>query len=161
VFVDLGGGKNVVALLAHLDKSLEFDDINYVALRAYKATGRNFSFNEMSRLTGIVPVKETVIPVLVSFADPADPGTARVVSPDGSDAALGKGIRIRGISVEVVPNGVWPLDFGGLLGEPVTRGIEAKLPWLTRADNPAGRALKAAGLPTGDAADARQAFTRK
>src|ERR1019366_2551284 len=36
VLVDLGGGKNLIALLAHLDKSLDFDDINYVALRAYK-----------------------------------------------------------------------------------------------------------------------------
>src|SRR6267143_3529111 len=37
VFVDLGGGKNLVALLAHIDKNLELDGINYVALRAYTA----------------------------------------------------------------------------------------------------------------------------
>ena len=66
VYVDLGGGKNLVALLAHIDKSVEFDDINYVALRAYRAAGRNVSFNEMSRLTGVVPVNGTVIPVLVT-----------------------------------------------------------------------------------------------
>jgi hypothetical protein len=51
VLVDLGGGKNLLALLAHADKSLDFDGINYVALRAYKAAGRNVSFNEMSRMT--------------------------------------------------------------------------------------------------------------
>ena len=161
IFVDLGGGKNLVALLAHIDKSVEFEDISYVALRAYKAAGRNVSFNEMSRLTGAVPVKGTVIPVLVAFSDPADPGTARVVPPDGVEAALGKGIRLRGLSAEVVPNGLWPLDFGGPLGDPVTRGIEAKLPWLNGADNPAGRALTAAGLQAGEAVDPRQAFTRK
>lgn len=161
VFVDLGGGRNLVALLAHVDKSVDFDDISYVALRAYKEAGYKFSFNEMNRLTGTVPVKGTVIPVLATFADPADPGTARVVPIDGIEALLGKGIRLQGISAEVVPNGVWPLDFGGPLGEPVTRGIEAKLPWLKDADNAAGRALRAAGLPTGDGIDARQAFTRK
>lgn len=161
VYVDLGGGKNLVALLAHIDKSIEFDDINYVALRAYKAAGRNVSFNEMSRLTGAAPVKGTVIPVLVTFADPADPGTARLVAPDGVEAALGNGVRLHGISAEVVPNGLWPLDFGGPLGDPVTRGIEAKLPWLNGADNPADRALKAAGLQAGEAVDPRQAFTRK
>ena len=59
-----------------------------------------------------------------------------------------------------MPNGLWPLDFGGPLGEPVTRGIEAKLPWLDSADNAAGRALKAAGLPIGTI-DAKEAFTRK
>lgn len=58
VFVDLGGGKNLVALLAHLDGKLDLDDINYLALRAYNATGgKRVSFNEMNRLTGSVPVK--------------------------------------------------------------------------------------------------------
>ena len=58
VFVDLGGGKNLVALLAHIDNKLELDGMNYVALRAYTAAaGKRVSFNEMNRLTGIVPVK--------------------------------------------------------------------------------------------------------
>jgi hypothetical protein len=165
VFVDLGGGKNLVALLAHVDKSLELDEINYVALRAYKAAGQNVTFNQLSRATGAVPVKGEVIPVLVSFTDPADPATARLVPSDGIEAVLGQGVRLRGISAEVVPNGVWPLDFGGPLGDPVTRGIEAKLPWLSGADNAAGkaagRALQAAGLPTGEAIDSKDAFTRK
>ncbi|MDB5575612.1 MAG: hypothetical protein JWR80_788 [Bradyrhizobium sp.] len=161
VFVDLGGGKNLVALLAHIDKSLDLDEINYVALRAYKAAGQNVSFNQMSRMTGTVPVTGEVIPVLVSFADPVDPATARVVPPDNIEGVLGKGIRLRGISAEVVPNGVWPLDFGGPLGEPVTRGIAAKLPWLEVTDNAAGRALQAAGLRTGEAIDSKDAFTRK
>ena len=79
-FVDLGQGKNLVALLAHIDNNLVLDDINYVALRAYTAAqGKRVSFSEMSRLTGIVPVKGALIPVLVTFADPATPGTARLV----------------------------------------------------------------------------------
>jgi hypothetical protein len=51
------------------------------------------------------------------------------VQPDEVEATLGKGFRLHGISAEVVPNGLWPLDFGGALGEPVTGGIEAKLLW--------------------------------
>src|SRR6201987_5441580 len=39
VFVDLGEGKNLVALLAHLDGKLDLDGINYVALRAYSEAG--------------------------------------------------------------------------------------------------------------------------
>jgi hypothetical protein len=84
-----------------------------------------------------------------------------VVPPDEMEGTLGKGFCIGSISAEVVPNGLWPLDFGGPLGEPVTRGIEAKLPWWNGADNPAGRALQAAGLPTGEAIDPKEAFTRK
>ena len=77
VFVDLGQGKNLVALLAHIDKNkLELDGINYVALRAYTAAagGKRVSFNAMSAQTGIVPVKGALVPVLVTFADPANPG---------------------------------------------------------------------------------------
>jgi hypothetical protein len=162
VYVDLGGGKNLVALLAHIDKNLELDGINYVALRAYNAAaGKRVSFNEMNRQTGIVPVTGALVPVLVTFADPANPGTARHVSPDDAEAALGKGYRLYGISAEVVPNGFWPLDFGGVLGEPVTRGIPAKLPWLNGADNSAATALRAAGLPGVEAIDATETFTRK
>jgi hypothetical protein len=106
-------------------------------------------------------VKEAQVPVLVSFADPANPGSARVVTPDDAEAVLGKGYRLRGVSAEVVPNGYWPLDFGGALGEPVTRGIQTKLPWLAGADKSAAAALRAAGLPGVEAIDAREAFTRK
>ena len=144
VFVDLGGSKNLVALLAHLDKSVELDDMNYLALRAYNAAGRKVSFNDMNRMTGAVPVQGALIPVLVSFGDLGDPMTARAVQPDEVEAVLGKGIHLHGISAEVVPNGLWPLDLGGPFGEPVTRGIEAKLPWWNRPDNPAAKALQAA-----------------
>ncbi len=162
VFVDLGAGKNLVALLAHIDGKLDLDAINYVALRAYTAAGgKRVSFNEMNRQSGAVPVTGALIPVLVSFADPSNPGTARVISPDDSEAVLGKGYRLGAITAEVVPNGFWPLDFGGVLGEPVTRGILAKLPWLNGLDNPAATALRVAGLPGVEAIDAREVFTRK
>jgi hypothetical protein len=162
VFVDLGDGKNLVALLAHLDGKLVLDDMNYVALRAYgAAAGKRVPFDQMSRQTGVVPVKGELIPVLVAFSDPANPASAKLVAPDNAEAALGKGYSIRGISAEVVPNGYWPLDFGGALGEPVTRGIEAKLPWLRDGGTAAATALKAAGLPGVEGIDAREAFTRK
>jgi hypothetical protein len=162
VFVDLGGAKNLVALLAHIDGKVDLDAINYVALRAYTVAGsKRVSFNEMSRQTGRVPVKGALIPVLVTFADPANPGTARVVSPDDAEAVLGKGYRLGEIVAEAVPNGFWPIDFGGALGEPVTRGISAKLPWLNASDGAAATALRAAELPGVEAIDAKEAFTRK
>ncbi|NYG49528.1 hypothetical protein GGD67_007024 [Bradyrhizobium sp. IAR9] len=165
VFVDLGQagakGKNLVALLAHRqDAKLDFDDINYVALRAYGAArGNRVSFNDIHRQTGVVPVQGDLVPVLVSLGDPKDPKTARLVARDHAEAVLGEGYAIRGITVEVVPNGFWPVDFGGALGEPVTRGIDAKLPWLAARGDPAATALQAAGLPAGG--EAREAFARK
>ncbi|WP_025036645.1 hypothetical protein [Bradyrhizobium sp. DOA9] len=163
VFVDLGQGKNIVVLLAHQQGAkLDLDDINYVALRAYGAArGSRVSFKDMSRQTGTVPVQGELIPVLVSFGDLRDPSTARLVASDRAEAILGEGYAIRGVSAEVVPNGLWPIDFGGALGEPVTRGIEAKLPWLAAPGETASTALKAAGLPVAGGLDAREAFARK
>ncbi|MCA1541256.1 hypothetical protein I6F18_14885 [Bradyrhizobium sp. NBAIM32] len=163
VFVDLGQGKNIVVLLAHQQGAkLDLDDINYVALRAYGAArGSRVSFKDMSRQTGIVPVQGELIPVLVSFGDLRDPNTARLVASDKAEAILGEGYAIRGFSAEVVPNEFWPIDFGGVLGEPVTRGIEAKLPWLTAPGETAAIALRAAGLPVEGGLDAREAFARK
>ncbi|TKW74010.1 MAG: hypothetical protein DI543_25450, partial [Bradyrhizobium icense] len=141
VYVDLGGGKNLVALLAHFDRTLDLDAINYVALRAYPAaTGNRVNFNDMSRQTGVVRVTGALLPVLVAFADPANPGSAKVVPSADSEAVLDKAFRLRGISAEAIPNGFWPIDFGGVLGEPVTRGIATKLPWLGGESAPAAAA---------------------
>jgi hypothetical protein len=162
VFADLGGGKNLLALLAHIgDNGLELDGMNYVALRAFNAAGRKTSFNEMNRMTGAVPVTGSLIPVLATFTDINDPATMRVVKPDDFEAAYGKGFRLRGVVAEAVPNGFWPLDLGGALGEPVTRGIEAKLPWWNRPGDPAATALQAANLTSKEPVDARDVFTRK
>jgi len=162
LYVDLGGGKNLVALLAHLDKALDLDGINYVALRAYGAAGgQRVSFNEMSRMKGIVAVTGELIPVLVTFADPNNPGTMRTVPPADLEAAFGRGVRLHAVTAEVVANGLWPIDFGGALGEPVTRGIETRLPWLKGTDEAAVAALKAADLKSSEPIDAREVFTRR
>jgi hypothetical protein len=162
VWVDLGGGKNLIALLAHIDdKGLELDGMNYLALRAFNAAGRKATFNAMNSISGTAPVTGTLIPVLAAFADVNDPATMRVIKPEDLEATYGKGFGLRSVTAEAVPNGFWPLDFGGVLGEPVTRGIEAKLPWWSRPGDPAAAALRAAGLQSKDAIDAKEVFTRK
>jgi hypothetical protein len=162
LFIDLGGAKNLVVLLAHLDKGLvDLDAINYVALRAYNAAGgKRVSFNEMSKMQGVVPVTGELIPLLATFTDPANPATMRTVPPDHLETVLGDGFRLRNVTAEVVPNGYWPIDFGGVLGAPVTRGIADRLPWVTKADA-AAEALKSASLQSKEPIDAREVFTRK
>ncbi|HEY3029752.1 MAG TPA: hypothetical protein VGJ68_06170 [Bradyrhizobium sp.] len=39
--------------------------------------------------------------------------------------------------------------------------LAVQLPWWNRSDDPAGKALQAAGLPGGEAIDPKQVFTRK
>lgn len=162
LFVDLGNGRNLLVLLAHLDKALDLDGMNYVALRAYGAArGERVPFNEMNLVRGVVPVTGSLIPILATFTDPADPSTMRVVASDDLAASFGPGVRLRAVVVEVVPNGFWPLDFGGALGEPVTRGIESRLPWLKKSDDFAASALKSADLKGDEPIEARDVFTRK
>ena len=160
VFVDLGNGKNLVALLAHIDKSVDLDGVNFLALRAYKAAGRNVSFNDVSRMAGAVPVTGALIPALVTFANLDDPASARRVEPDDLVSAFGQGFRLKSVLAEAVPNGLWPLDFGGALGEPVTRGIGQKLKWLNAEPGSAETAIRHAGLPIGEPINPREVFTR-
>lgn len=56
-------------------------------------------------------------PLLVRFGDAHDPASVQRVDPDDLAAAFGMGVRLRRITVQMVD-------------EPVTRGIEKRLPWL-------------------------------
>lgn len=161
LFIDLGGGRNVLALLTHGEHGADVEGVNYLALRAFSTGGRRVSFSNIGLMTGDAAVTGDLIPVLVSFANINDPNTARVVRPDDLESTLGNGVRLRGLRVEVVPNGWWPVDFGGALGEPVTRGIEGKLPWWKRQDHPAAAALRSAGLTPPATFAAEEAFTRR
>lgn len=162
LFVDLGNGRNVVALLlTHGERGMDVEGINYIALRAFSVGGRRLSFSNVGQVTGDAAVTGDLIPVLVSFADLNDPNSARAIPPDDFEGTFGKGVRLRGLRVEVVPNGLWPVDFGGVLGEPVTRGIEGKLPWWNRPDHQAAAALRSAALTLPATFAAEAAFTRK
>lgn len=158
VFVDLGDGGNLVMLLLHDASRANADGINYLPITAFAAAGRRVSFREVSRLTSSVPVSGDAIPLLVSFADPANPKTARLVKPDDLEATLGKGFSLQNVTLSIVPVGWWPLDFGGALGEPVTRGIVRKLPWVAET-GAAAAAFDAAGITLGPSmADPARAF---
>src|SRR5579871_3944981 len=132
VFVDLGGGRNVVALLAVGADPTDLDATNYIAMRAFIAAGRKVQFREMKKTTAMSPVAVPAenAPVLVTFKDVNDPASARRLTADNMQELLGPGVKFPGMMVSTVANGFWPLDVGGVLGEPVSHGIEAKLPWL-------------------------------
>ena len=96
VMVDLGAGKNLVALLAHLDPALDLDGVNYLALRAYNAArGSRVPFSAMSSMRGVVAVQGALVPVLVSFADTNDPGDHAPGAARSSGSGAGAGISPR------------------------------------------------------------------
>lgn len=162
LFIDLGERKNLVVLMAYGEDGSNFEDPSFLPTRLYGTMDRRVGFRDVKNLAGAppVPVPERLWPVFVTFADPADPTSVRRVNPHDLESSLGKGYRLRGVSLAVVANGFWPIDFGGVLGEPVTRGIEQKLPWLSRP-GAAATALEEAGLKKADDFEAEAVFTRR
>ncbi len=166
LFVDLGGGKNVVALLAVGTDRTDLDATNYIAMRAFNAAGRRVQFRDMKKTTAMSPVEVPAenAPVLVTFKNINDPASMRRLTADNVQELLGAGVKLHGLTVSTVANGFWPLDVGGALGEPVSRGIEQKLPWLKGEPGPVNQAaitaLNAAGIKGFALADAKLAFER-
>ncbi|QWG22846.1 hypothetical protein KMZ93_23305 [Bradyrhizobium sediminis] len=130
VYVDLGGGRNLIAILAHGENASYYDGMGFLAMNAFAAAGRKVPFKEVKLLSGTVQLYGNLIPTLVTFADVADPKTARVLAPPNIEAAFGAGYHLKRVTLEMLPAGLWPFDFGGPLGEPVTRGVERRLPWI-------------------------------
>lgn len=130
VFLDLGQGRNLVLLLLFdpcLPTQALFGRAGFNAVETL-LQGR--------KLEGSVELRPDLIPTLVSFSDLSDPASARVVPPSdaGFAAAFGPGFRLAGVTLEMVPVGVWPFNLVGLSGTPVTRGIEGKVPWWSKRD---------------------------
>lgn len=85
-------------------------------------------------LTGSAELRGADIPTLVTFANLADPASAKVVEPTdaGFASAFGPGHRLARVTLEMVPAGTWPWNRFGWSGTPVTRGIEGKVAFLKR-----------------------------
>jgi hypothetical protein len=134
IFVDLGNGRNLIATLTHGRNGLHYDGMNYLAMNAFAEAGRKVQFKDVGRLAGKVDIflYGNLLPTLVTFGDVADPNTVRVLDPGDIEAVFGSGFRLNRATIEMVPVGLWPLDFGGPLGQSVTRGIEKKLPWIAQ-----------------------------
>src|SRR5262249_46870200 len=154
------------ALLAVGADPTELEATNYIAMRSFTAAGRKVQFRDMKKTTALpaVAVPAENAPVLVTFTDINDPASMRRLTADNVQQLLGPGVNLPSMTVSTVANGFWPVDIGGALGEPVTRGIEAKLPWLKGEPGPANQAavsaLNAAGIKGFAIADAKRAFQR-
>ncbi|HZO48126.1 MAG TPA: hypothetical protein VFB68_19680 [Xanthobacteraceae bacterium] len=129
VFVDLGRGRHVIALLTFGATGGDQDRLNGLVYAAL-APGRRSDWREVASLRGSGDLPPDSIPTLVTFADINDPKTARVVQPQEFESVFGPGVRFKRAWIETVPAGIWPLSLVGITGEAVTSGLERKLPWL-------------------------------
>ena len=159
--VDLDNSKSLVVLIAEGGNPLDIDGMNYIAMRAINAaTGKRVQFRELKSLVASAPVADELMPVMLAFADINDPSSARAIKPDQFSAAFDAQTKLRSLTIATLPPGWWPADFGGALGEPMTRGIENRLPWWNRAEASAAQAMKSAGLVLPEGVDPISLFRR-
>ena len=78
---------------------------------------------EMKTVKTVFELDPKDLPDLVTFADIADPNSVMVVDGEHLDATLGAGVRWQSITIQIV-------------NEPVTVGIEKRLPWLKSVQGP-------------------------
>lgn len=116
VFVDLGDGRNVIALLASGPHGTDVNYPQHVVPLHFKLSYADRELVKFPQLQGRWDL-ERARPTLVSFTDLNDPMTARVVEPDEFEQVFGPGVRFKRAFIEMT-------------GDAVTRGIERRLPWL-------------------------------
>lgn len=152
VFMDLGEGKNVVALLAGGAHGEQY----FGADLAARALGRDRNesgvrggwFKEAPSWTGSAELTGELKPTIVSFADPVKPETARVISPYQLDPGIGPGFHLKRVWIEMV-------------NDSVTRTLEGQLPWVGNyaAETSAWRSIRG-GVNTGASAMPNFLFRR-
>lgn len=120
VFVDLGGGTNLVALLADGAKAENTEGPLRLAMKAFEVPRCTAAFCEwkaIERMSGTRDLPPALVPPLATFADVNNPKTARLVRPDDFPAVFGPGYRFKRAWIE-------------LTTQPVTRNISQRLPWV-------------------------------
>jgi hypothetical protein len=132
VFVDLGRGRNLIALLARGDTGEERGDLHWLVPGVFSKNP--IRDRSVAKLPGIYTVPTHLTPTLMSFEDAADPRSGRMVPRSDLSRVLGPGYTFRQATVEIVPTGFWPVSALGLSGEPITRSIASRLPWLDRLE---------------------------
>ena len=145
VFLDLGEGRNLVALLARGPNAEGADPLHDWAPPALGRMREGW-YRDAPRWTGVARLRGDLAPALATFADLSDPGSARLVRPTEFGAVFGPGYSFVGALLEMADAGVWPLNVLGFSGDPVTRELAA----TSALAGPAQAAASAyAALPRG------------
>jgi hypothetical protein len=116
VFVDLGGGRNVIALLAAGPKAEDVDYSYNVVPTLFGLTFKDEDLAKLADLQGAREVPAAHMPTFVTFPDLNDPKTVRVVGLGEFEDVFGPDVHFKQVWIEMT-------------GDPVTGGIEKKLLW--------------------------------
>ena len=79
--------------------------------------------DELKRTKPKADISLKDVPVLVRLSDPNDPASMSLVDPFNLADAFGPGVRLKTATVEIT-------------SDPITRAIDARLPWLKQSRLP-------------------------
>ena len=119
VFVDLGDGRNVIALLASGPNGSDVDYPYGLVPRLFRTSYDEHDLPKLAGLRGRRDIPENKLPTFVTFADLNDPKSVRVVKSDEFSQVFGPNVRLSDARIEMT-------------NEPVTRGIEQKMPEIAK-----------------------------
>jgi hypothetical protein len=117
VFVDLGDGRNLIALLASGPNAENTDYPKSVVPTHFRLSYEDHDLVKYPSLQGRWDVPERYLPTFVTFEDLYDPKTTRVVPPHALEEVFGAGVRLRRVWVEMT-------------GDLITRRIEKEMPQI-------------------------------
>jgi hypothetical protein len=136
VILDLGSRGTLFALLKGDTDSRSGPE--RIVLSAFNFPGGSLprpvaaGVKQVRRLSGTRELPLTSLPLLVRFRDSKTPTTVERVDPLDIGKSFGGGAKLVRVILEVIPAGIWPLSSFGITGEPIMRGIDKRLAWLTR-----------------------------
>jgi hypothetical protein len=121
VYVDLGGKINIIAILVGgPGPKPDVDHPSYIVPTLFRQQiGTIDDAKKLERLRDVKGVPSSLWPMFISYSDPDDPKSARIVKSKSV---------IEGHTVEVKTVGI------EMTTDPVTWSIESRLPWLNHTE---------------------------
>lgn len=116
VYVDLGEGRNLVALLAYGASGEKLNYPQAVVPSHFKLSYSDSDLPKFSHLRGAWTLPTNQLPTLVTFSNLRDLQSAKVILPDQFEHVFGAGTSLRDVRIEMTD-------------EPVTHGIAEKMLW--------------------------------
>lgn len=120
IFIDLAERGNLTVTLS-APGGPESEALSRLSQNVFRERKPDFDIFDMRAMTGRVEISPELLPALLYFRDVTDPGSYVLVDPGDMAAAYGPGVEFRTVAIEVTR-------------DPVTTGIEDKLPFLKSLD---------------------------
>jgi len=117
VFIDLGSGKNIFAVLASGPIGTNYDYPKQLVPEHFNLSYSDEDLGKFEKLQGKWKLPPDRLPTFATFTDLNDPKTARTVAPQDFGSAFGSGARLQDVEIEMTTDAV-------------TRNIQKTLPWL-------------------------------